>query len=49
MNNHQHTTFYQLSDFIKACRNSAGTSLNKNTNSAKSGILMVTPIHTKDF
>ncbi|SMM97617.1 hypothetical protein SPONL_736 [uncultured Candidatus Thioglobus sp.] len=48
MNNHQNTTFYQLRNFIKTCQILAGTGFNKTPNSAKSAILLIIPIHTKD-
>ncbi|SMN12261.1 hypothetical protein SPBRAN_477 [uncultured Candidatus Thioglobus sp.] len=47
MNNHQHTLFYPLSNFIKTCRSPAGTGFNKITNLAKSDILMAIPIYAK--
>ncbi|SMN10777.1 hypothetical protein SPBRAN_952 [uncultured Candidatus Thioglobus sp.] len=43
MNNHQNTTFYPLSNFIKTCRSPAGTVFNKNSNLAKSITLLIIP------
>ncbi|SMM99011.1 Mobile element protein [uncultured Candidatus Thioglobus sp.] len=47
MNNHQNTIFHQLGHFIKTCRSPAGTSFNKNPNSAKSVDLLIIPIYAK--